>query len=132
MTAALRIDTLGGSRPVRHRPVRLCSAAGRQPTAAQVFLRRRLLLVALVLTILGGGVQLVDSMRGDEFERVAVSSHVVRPGDTLWGIAGQLAPDRDRRDVVDELRRSNADLTDSARLAVGQVITVPAGLAGTS
>jgi LysM repeat protein len=38
----------------------------------------------------------------------AVGTYVVRPGDTLWGIARRLAgPDADPRPLVDELAASN-------------------------
>ncbi|HLT70830.1 MAG TPA: LysM peptidoglycan-binding domain-containing protein [Acidimicrobiales bacterium] len=33
--------------------------------------------------------------------------YVVRPGDTLWGIAAEIAPDRDPREVVEALRDAN-------------------------
>ena len=40
--------------------------------------------------------------------RPAVRTYVVRPGDTLWGIARRLAgPAADPRPVVDELVRAN-------------------------
>lgn len=44
----------------------------------------------------------------------------VEPGDTLWSIAGRVAPQRDPRNVVDDLRRMN-DLG-SADLVPGEVL----------
>ncbi len=49
----------------------------------------------------------------------------VGPGDTLWGIAGEVAPDRDPRAVIAEIEELNG-LT-SAALRVGVVLRVPAG-----
>jgi LysM repeat protein len=43
---------------------------------------------------------------------------VVQPGDTLWGIARRVAPQRDPRDVVTELRQLNA--LPSADVRAGQ------------
>lgn len=51
------------------------------------------------------------------------SSVVVAPGDTLWSIAGTIAPDADPRGVVDALRSLN-DL-DGVALVPGQVLQVP-------
>jgi LysM repeat protein len=48
---------------------------------------------------------------------------VVSPGDTLWEIARTVAPDRDPRSTVGEIRRLNG--TDGADLAVGDVLIVP-------
>ena len=48
--------------------------------------------------------------------------YVVQPGDTLWSIAGGVAPERDRRDVVDRLTATNG----GADLVVGQRLVVPA------
>ena len=31
----------------------------------------------------------------------------VAPGDTLWSIAGEAAPDRDPREVIEEIRHLN-------------------------
>jgi hypothetical protein len=50
---------------------------------------------------------------------------VVQPGDTLWSIAHRVAPDRDARLVVADLRRLNA--LASADLEVGQRLTIRAG-----
>lgn len=46
---------------------------------------------------------------------------VVQPGDTLWTIAGEIAPDRDPRAVVDELVALNG----SAELQAGQRLVLP-------
>ncbi|MCW2583566.1 MAG: Peptidoglycan-binding lysin domain protein [Klenkia sp.] len=51
------------------------------------------------------------------------SSVVVAPGDTLWSIAGTIAPDSDPRAVVHALRAMN-DL-DGVDLVPGQVLQVP-------
>lgn len=48
---------------------------------------------------------------------------VVAPGQTLWGIARELAPDQDPRPVVDQIRRLN-DLR-SGQLLVGQQLVLP-------
>lgn len=47
----------------------------------------------------------------------------VRPGDTLWSIAAQAAPDRDPRAVIDEIRELNQVSGDTVR--VGEVLRVP-------
>jgi Tfp pilus assembly protein FimV len=52
---------------------------------------------------------------------VAGQHHVVRPGDTLWTIATQLAPDADPRPVVDALREANGGPV----LEVGSRLTLP-------
>lgn len=51
------------------------------------------------------------------------ASVVVRPGDTLWSIAQQVAPDADPRQVIPRLKAANG-LT-SSRLDVGQRLRVP-------
>jgi len=48
----------------------------------------------------------------------------VQPGQTLWDIARQLAPDQDPRLVVDAIVDLNA-LTDPGSLQVGQRLGVP-------
>ena len=48
----------------------------------------------------------------------------VAPGDTLWSIASQAAPDRDPRDVIEEIRQLN-DMPGDV-LPIGVVLRVPA------
>jgi hypothetical protein len=55
--------------------------------------------------------------------RSAVRSYVVRPGDTLWGIATRFAPGRDPRPVVEALAAANG-VRDGA-LVPGQAILLP-------
>jgi len=56
---------------------------------------------------------------------VTVSQHryVVRPGDTLWSIAGRVAPGEDPRATVDSIARVN-DL-DPGALVPGQPLLIP-------
>ncbi len=49
----------------------------------------------------------------------------VQPGDTLWGIAGVIAPDLDRREVVQRL----ADRNGSSAIWAGQDLIIPASMA---
>ncbi len=50
-------------------------------------------------------------------------TYVVRPGDTLWSVAEQLAPGEDPRPLVDALARANA--VPPGALVPGQVLVVP-------
>jgi LysM repeat protein len=62
----------------------------------------------------------VDSLR-EPVEPVPASAPaevVVVPGDTLWSIAERVAPGRDPRAVVDQLRRING--LPSGEVAAGQ------------
>jgi hypothetical protein len=49
---------------------------------------------------------------------------VVRPGDSMWSIAGRVAPARDPREVVYAIREMNEAEPDE--LIPGQVLIVPA------
>lgn len=57
--------------------------------------------------------------------RDAPTAVVVRPGETLWDIATQIAPARDPRDVVDALVRVNG-LHGPGDVMGGQRVAVPA------
>ncbi len=57
---------------------------------------------------------------------VAVVTHVVMPGETLWGIAQQVAPHDDPRDTVARIVEFNA-LT-SQGVQAGQRLALPPGL----
>ena len=96
--------------------------------------RRRLaLLVALVTLALVAAVTLqavAGLARVDGSSRpepvdvgpapVAGQQYVVQPGDTLWSIAAEIAPDDDPRAVVDALRDANGgpDLQVGSRLVL--------------
>ena len=105
----------------RHRPA---------VSLAQARRRRRAVLITVGLLVAVGlsGMGTPSSGAGRSplpatgAESAAV--YVVQPGDTLWSIAGGLAPDRDRRDVVDRLATTNG----GADLRVGQRLVVPASL----
>ena len=56
-----------------------------------------------------------------EYEMIEV---VIRPGDTLWGLARQYAPGLDPRQVVYIIRSANDGL-DPGRLQPGDVVLVP-------
>jgi LysM repeat protein len=47
----------------------------------------------------------------------------VRSGDTLWNIATRHAPDANRGDTMDEIRRLNR--LDGSRIEVGQQLVLP-------
>jgi hypothetical protein len=85
-------------------------------------LRRRRLAVLVVGVVLAGAVALgaqalgglaqVDGTSSPQVVDVqpvpvAGQRYVVQPGDTLWSIAAQIAPDDDPRAVVDALRAAN-------------------------
>lgn len=60
---------------------------------------------------------------GTDAERPAVRYVTVAPGDTLWSIAGEVAPDQDRRDTVARILELNARETSGVR--AGDRIAVP-------
>jgi len=106
--------------PVRHHPV---AEAPRRHRTAAVYWRRRFVAVALglgLVVVVGqasaalGGSSLAPAER-----RPQVTSVVVEPGDTLWSIAAEVAPDADPRAVVDALVAARG----TARVLPGETIT---------
>ena len=78
--------------------------------------------VALSAAVLGGGAALASRDAGapaGSFSTVTVAA-----GDSLWTIAEEIAPERDPRDVVDEIVRLNA--LDSVVVQAGQRLAIPA------
>ncbi|AZS43393.1 Cell division suppressor protein YneA [Microbacterium oleivorans] len=81
--------------------------------------------VALGVGIVSGGGALASGDAGapaGSFEKVTVL-----PGDSLWTIAQDVAPDRDPRDVIDDIVRLNA--LPSSVVDAGQSLAIPAAYA---
>ena len=104
-------------------------APGRRATSAR-YLRRRLIVLGLVVLVVVGVARLATAaVAGPTPPGPAVATsaagpaavHVVQPGDTLWSIAGAIAPEADVRLVVDQLVALNG----AAPLAVGQRLALP-------
>lgn len=85
--------------------------------------RLAVLLLGLLVTavvVLGSG----RVARADESATpVPVAYHVVQPGESLWQIAGRVAPGEDRRDTVARIVELNA--LESGSLEAGRRIAVP-------
>lgn len=80
------------------------------------------LVVALGIAILNGGIADADA---DIHAPVTTFHEVtVNPGDSLWGIAAEVAPAADPRDVVDAIMALNG--LDGAMLVAGQRLAIPA------
>ena len=57
--------------------------------------------------------------------KIVPAVYQVKPGDTLWSIAGKLSGTGDRREIVDELLRSNH--LSSPVIVPGQRLSLPRG-----
>lgn len=139
---AVRADAVP-SRGERPRPQLSLIQGGRSEAGRHLrrtYLLRRLVAVAVAAVLLAAAVQVVGAVAGavGGAFRVPVPEHTtvhrVASGDTLWSIAGRVAPQQDRRDVVDQIVALNgadgAALSSGAALQVGQQIVVPARDAG--
>ncbi|PJM80143.1 peptidoglycan-binding protein [Bifidobacterium scaligerum] len=79
----------------------------------------------LLVALYGMGLGMMLGQQQDDHAGAAqVTSHIVQPGETLWGYATRITPaGQDVSETVDELIALN-DL-DSGNLRVGQHIVVP-------
>jgi nucleoid-associated protein YgaU len=95
----------------------------------QLTRRGWLVLVALVaVVVLAVAGLLMSRTSGAATQRpepVGQRSIVVQPGQTLWSIAKDVAPNRDIRKVIYEIRRVNG--LDSAMVRSGQTLVLPTG-----
>jgi len=79
--------------------------------------------VLIGLGIAAATVAVVGPGEGSGFRLVGVETVVVHPGDTLWSIARNTAPEEDPRAVVDAIVDLNA--LDGVGLRPGQVLQLP-------
>jgi Tfp pilus assembly protein FimV len=88
--------------------------------------RGRVLVVTVVLfAVLALWAWWGNSTAASDVQHHAAShSVVVRPGQTLWDIAGRIAPDRDPRQVIADIEDLNG-LSDPGSLAAGQSLYIP-------
>lgn len=84
-------------------------------------MKRFLTIAFIVLGLFIPGSRMVNAGQAHESPTV---SYVVKPGDNLWKISGQHAPDADRRETVSRLIELNQ--LGRAGLIPGQSIRVPA------
>ncbi|MGZ4691944.1 MAG: hypothetical protein ACXVKA_17065 [Acidimicrobiia bacterium] len=96
---------------------------GRPPrVSATTYWRRRLavLLGAVIVVLTAGqaGAALGSSPLAAPGRPPSVVRYVVRPGDSLWTVAGRVAPGKDPREVVDAL----AQARHGTSLQVGETI----------
>ncbi len=85
-----------------------------------VFVTSLLLVLAVAFALAGGAVG-----TGSAGEPVPTEIVQVTPGDTLWGIASEIAADGDVRSMMTKIQRLNA--LESAGLQAGQKLRVPVG-----
>ena len=85
--------------------------------------RRVTITVATVLVTLALLGPVSRAVAGPTMEPAAGRSYVVRSGDTLWSIAGRVAPATDPRVTVQKILEVNR--VDPGAIAPGQVLLVP-------
>jgi hypothetical protein len=88
---------------------------------------RRTVLLVVVLLLLGAfavGRAASSQATAAPAAAPALSEVTVQEGDTLWEVARRVAPDRDPRELIAQIRRLN-DLPSSS-LQVGRQLVLPA------
>ncbi len=107
--------------------VQLGRTSRHRPAALRLTPRGRSVAVALfLLTLLAGGVLFGSTATRASGEAGAPQDYqylVVQPGQTLWGIAKEVAPQEDPRATIEAIRRLNA-LPDTG-IEAGQRIALP-------
>ncbi|OZB80228.1 MAG: hypothetical protein B7X41_18290 [Microbacterium sp. 14-71-5] len=94
------------------------TARGRRVLAALVALP---VAAAIAFAALSGGSALAS---GEQTTGNTFATITVQPGDTLWSIAGEVAPNADPRDVIAKISQLN--LVDGGVIEVGQHLAIPA------
>ena len=122
------MSTITSHRPVTTVPVARATACPVRRPSGSVRLTRRgrlvvvgfALLVMLVLGVVWGSGSVATLHPGTPVPTKIV---VVEPGDTLYGIAADVAPDGQVADMVEKLQQMNG--LDDPMLQVGQHLRVP-------
>jgi LysM repeat protein len=79
------------------------------------------LAVGIAFAAISGGSAVAS---GEDAAVVSVETVTVMPGETLWSIATEVAPDADPREVIGEISRMN--LLRGGELQIGQKLAIPA------
>lgn len=90
-----------------------------------VFVGVPLILLAALMMFLGGFLN-APAMASDSASQLVATPAVsvtVQPGESLWAIAGTVAPQRDPRDVIADIVQLNN--LEAARVMPGQQLFVP-------
>ena len=88
--------------------------------------RRGRTVLVLVLLLTAFSLRQAHSDAATTRDPVQIATQTtVHQGDTLWSVAQRVAPDRDPREIVFQLRRLNG--LSGATLLVGQQLLVPSG-----
>jgi Tfp pilus assembly protein FimV len=130
MAAVTTVTGIGARAFPMTRPEPLRVATPRKSrTSPATFRRRRIALAVLALGVVvvtgQAGAALGSSTLAAPERRpslTAARTVVVRPGDTLWEIAGRIAPSEDPRPIVDALTAANG----SGPLTPGEILHLPA------
>ena len=85
--------------------------------------RRVTLTIATVLVALALLGPVARVVAGPGMEPTSRRSYVVRSGDTMWSIAGEVAPGGDPRETVQRILDANR--VEPGSLVAGQVLVVP-------
>lgn len=100
------------------------AAAVPRPAPMRLTRRGRAVLVGLAaLVAFGIGTMADQAQAGQQPVEVVTFTHIVAPGETLWGLASEIAGDGDVRDVVAQLADLNA--LSSTELIAGQELLLP-------
>lgn len=109
-------------------------AAGSALTTTEMASIAAVVVLAVMFVASFGSIQAPDQSTWAELNGPAVSVAaagvdetvvLVKPGDTLWGIAGSIAPHADRREVVQILAERNG----GSAIWAGQDLVIPASFA---
>ncbi|MEW2460097.1 LysM peptidoglycan-binding domain-containing protein [Microbacterium sp. K41] len=106
------------------------SAMARPATRLRLTARGRGVLLAVASVPLAVGIAFAAISGGSAIASgadkpvAAVETITVMPGDTLWSIAGSIAPEADPRDVIGDISRMN--LLRGGEIQIGQELAIPA------